>query len=85
MTISLYATNMMSSTSHLLFSPVFHKFPNLKVALSEGNIGWVPYMLERIDAVWERHRHYQNVVQDVCRRRCGSGTCTAASSTTTSG
>jgi predicted TIM-barrel fold metal-dependent hydrolase len=56
---------MMSSTSHLLFSPVFHKFPNLKVALSEGNIGWVPYMLERIDAVWERHRHYQNVVQDV--------------------
>lgn len=64
-TISLYATNMMSSTSHLLFSPVFHKFPNLKVALSEGNIGWVPYMLERIDAVWERHRHYQNVVQDV--------------------
>jgi predicted TIM-barrel fold metal-dependent hydrolase len=38
----------------LLFSPVFRKFPDLKVALSEGGIGWIPHYLERAD------RHVQN-------------------------
>src|SRR5690606_34719303 len=37
----------------------------LKFALSEGGIGWVPYMLERIDETWERHRFYQNVNRTV--------------------
>ncbi|TVZ02168.1 amidohydrolase [Trebonia kvetii] len=64
-TISLYATNSMSATTHLLFSPVFHRHPKLKVALSEGGVGWIPYLLERIDRAWERHRWYQNVVKDV--------------------
>ena len=49
----------------LLLSPVFHKFPGLKVALSEGGIGWMPWMLERIDYTWERHRHYTGINQDV--------------------
>jgi hypothetical protein len=64
-TISLYATNSMSATTHLLFSPVFHHHPKLKVALSEGGVGWIPYLLERIDRAWERHRWYQNVAKDV--------------------
>ncbi|NED60919.1 amidohydrolase, partial [Streptomyces sp. SID10244] len=33
--------------------------------LSEGGIGWVPYMLERMDGVWEKHRFYQNIDQSV--------------------
>jgi predicted TIM-barrel fold metal-dependent hydrolase len=44
---------------------VFYKFPGLKVALSEGGIGWVPYLLERIDQTWERHRWYQNINKEV--------------------
>ncbi|MGW0593735.1 amidohydrolase family protein [Streptosporangium sp. NPDC002607] len=59
--ISLFGLNSMSATSELLLSPVFHKFPNLKIALSEGGIGWMPYMVERIDFVWERHRWYNDV------------------------
>jgi predicted TIM-barrel fold metal-dependent hydrolase len=62
-TIALFGCNSMYTTADLLFSPVFHKFPRLKVALSEGGIGWVPYMLERIDYTWERHRYYSNVDQ----------------------
>jgi hypothetical protein len=30
-------------------------FPDLKVALSEGGIGWVPYFLERVDYNYRRH------------------------------
>lgn len=64
-TISLFGCNSMYSTADLLFSPVFHKHPKLKVGLSEGGIGWMPYLLERIDLTWERHRFYQNVNQEV--------------------
>jgi predicted TIM-barrel fold metal-dependent hydrolase len=62
-TITLFGCNSMYATADLLFSPVFHRHPGLKVALSEGGIGWVPYLLERADYTWERHRFYQNVDQ----------------------
>ncbi|AFR49481.1 amidohydrolase family protein [Gordonia sp. KTR9] len=63
--IALFGCNSMYATADLLFSPVFHRHPRLKFALSEGGIGWVPYMLERIDATWEKHRFYQNINQTV--------------------
>ncbi|MEV4235345.1 MULTISPECIES: amidohydrolase family protein [unclassified Nocardia] len=64
-TISLFGCNSMFATADLLFSPVFHRHPKLKVGLSEGGIGWMPYMLERMDGTWERHRFYQNINQDI--------------------
>jgi predicted TIM-barrel fold metal-dependent hydrolase len=45
----------------LTFSHVFHKFPNLKIALSEGGIGWISYIKERMDYVWERQKHWAGV------------------------
>jgi predicted TIM-barrel fold metal-dependent hydrolase len=33
----------------LVTAGTFKKFPNLKVALSEGGIGWVPFILDRMD------------------------------------
>jgi predicted TIM-barrel fold metal-dependent hydrolase len=33
----------------LITSGTFRKFPNLKVALSEGGIGWVAFLLDRMD------------------------------------
>ncbi len=63
-TISLFACNSMFAAADLIFSPVFHRHPKLKVGLSEGGIGWMPYLLERMDNTWERHRFYQNLNQD---------------------
>ena len=37
------------------------KFPELKLAYSEGQIGWIPYILERADDVWEEHRAWGGV------------------------
>ena len=62
---TLMGTNSMASVADLLFSPVFHKHPDLKVSVSEGGIGWIPWLLERADLTWERHRFYQNVHQSV--------------------
>jgi len=36
----------------LLWGPAFRKYPDLKVAFSEGGIGWIPFLLDRVD------RHY---------------------------
>jgi predicted TIM-barrel fold metal-dependent hydrolase len=41
-----------------LFSGMFDRFPNLKVALSEGEIGWIPYYLERAEQVLDKQRHW---------------------------
>ncbi|HUZ09413.1 MAG TPA: amidohydrolase family protein [Acidimicrobiales bacterium] len=59
--IALFGLNSQQTTVDLLLSPVFRKFPRLKVALSEGGIGWMPYILERTDYSWDRHRWYQDV------------------------
>src|SRR5262245_29672529 len=34
-----------------LFSGVFTRFPHLKIALSEGGIGWIPYFVQRAQQV----------------------------------
>lgn len=34
-----------------MFSGVFKRFPNLKIALSEGGIGWIPYFVQRSQQV----------------------------------
>jgi predicted TIM-barrel fold metal-dependent hydrolase len=39
-----------------LFSPIFRKFPKLKIALAEGGIGWIPYFLERADFTYHQHK-----------------------------
>lgn len=61
--IALFGCNSMYAYADLVFSPVFHRHPNLKFALSEGGVGWLPYMMERCDQVWEKHRFYQNIDQ----------------------
>ncbi|MGD9701248.1 MAG: amidohydrolase family protein [Acidimicrobiia bacterium] len=37
------------AATDLITSGTFRKFPSLKVALSEGGIGWVPFLLDRVD------------------------------------
>ena len=53
--------NAMSSMADYLFSGVLVRNPKLKLAYSEGQIGWIPYILERADDVWEQHRAWGGV------------------------
>src|SRR3954447_10170055 len=53
--ITLTPMNIVQAAADLVWSPVLRKFPDLKVALSEGGIGWIPYFLERIDYNYRRH------------------------------
>jgi predicted TIM-barrel fold metal-dependent hydrolase len=53
--------NAMASLCDFLFSGILVRFPRLTLAYSEGQIGWIPYILERVDDVWERHRTWTGV------------------------
>jgi len=53
--------NAMSSLSDFLFSGVLVRHPRLRLAYSEGQIGWMPYILERADDVWLQHRAWGGV------------------------
>jgi predicted TIM-barrel fold metal-dependent hydrolase len=54
--ITLQPMNIQSAAADLLWSRVLKNYPELRVALSEGGTGWVPYFLERVDRTYEMHR-----------------------------
>jgi predicted TIM-barrel fold metal-dependent hydrolase len=45
--------NAMGSLCDYLFSGTLARFPKLTIAYSEGQVGWMPYILERADKLWE--------------------------------
>jgi predicted TIM-barrel fold metal-dependent hydrolase len=44
-----------------LTSGVLERFGRLRIALSEGQVGWMPYILERLDQVWDARPVYGNL------------------------
>ena len=52
--------NAMASLADWLFSGKLMQYPKLKLAYSEGQIGWIPYALERADTVWDQHDAWQH-------------------------
>jgi predicted TIM-barrel fold metal-dependent hydrolase len=55
-TFSLGPTSAMFCLNDWLFSGQFVRHPDLKVCLSEGGIGWIPYILQRATWVLDRNR-----------------------------
>jgi predicted TIM-barrel fold metal-dependent hydrolase len=62
--MALTAENSVHAFVDWLCSGVLVRHPNLKVALSEGQVGWMPFMMERLDSVWERSHFYGNNLRD---------------------
>jgi predicted TIM-barrel fold metal-dependent hydrolase len=50
--------NAMASLADFLWSGRLVRFPNLKLAYSESQIGWIPFLLERIDSKWRDARSW---------------------------
>jgi hypothetical protein len=53
--ITLQPMNIVQAAADLLWSAPIKKYPGLKIALSEGGTGWIPYFLERADRTFEMH------------------------------
>jgi predicted TIM-barrel fold metal-dependent hydrolase len=54
--ITLQPINICQAAADLVWSRVFKEFPALRVALSEGGTGWIPYFLDRLDRTYDMHR-----------------------------
>jgi hypothetical protein len=48
--------NSATSLIDFLFSGVLVRYPGLKLLYAESQIGWIPYVVERVDDIWETHR-----------------------------
>ncbi len=53
--ITLQPMNIVQAAADLLWSKPVKDYPDLKIALSEGGTGWIPYFLERADRTYEMH------------------------------
>ncbi|MGE0136860.1 MAG: amidohydrolase family protein [Ilumatobacteraceae bacterium] len=50
----IIGVNSMIACADWLHSNLFVRFPNLRIVLSEGGIGWVPYVLERATRMFHK-------------------------------
>ena len=59
--VSLNGLNSMMAGVDWMLSGILELFPNIKVILSEGGAGWVPYILERADKAFHDKRIKRNL------------------------
>jgi predicted TIM-barrel fold metal-dependent hydrolase len=53
--ITLQPMNICQAAADLVWSRVIKNFPDIRIALSEGGTGWIPYFLDRIDRTYDMH------------------------------
>ncbi|MEU6541221.1 amidohydrolase family protein [Streptomyces sp. NPDC047000] len=53
--ITLQPINLVQAAADLIWSRVLKEYPGVRIALSEGGTGWIPYFLDRIDRTFEMH------------------------------
>ena len=79
----VFLTSAMALTDWLL-SGVLVRYPNLRICFAEGQIGWIPYVLERADSIWAKEVWaVQKQLPEPPSRSCARST--ARSSTTAPG
>ncbi len=57
-TLTLMPVNIVQVAADIIWSDFLRKYPDLKVSLSEGGIGWVPYFLERVDRTYQQQHRW---------------------------
>lgn len=56
--ITAMPISIANSAADWTFASFWRRYPDLRMALSEGGIGWVPYFLERADFTFEHHHEW---------------------------
>ncbi|MBI3635768.1 MAG: amidohydrolase [Candidatus Rokubacteria bacterium] len=56
--IALMPIALTEVVSALTFTGILARHPKLHFVLVEGGIGWIPYLLERLDQTFEKHRFW---------------------------
>lgn len=56
--ITTMPMSIANSAADWLFASFWKRHPKLRMALSEGGIGWIPYFMERADFTYEHHHEW---------------------------
>jgi predicted TIM-barrel fold metal-dependent hydrolase len=51
--ITQFQINMANILTSMIFSGTLERHPRVRLVLGESGIGWIPYILQRMDAEWE--------------------------------
>jgi predicted TIM-barrel fold metal-dependent hydrolase len=66
--MTINVENSMNAFVDWLLSGVLEQHRTLKVAFSEGQVGWIPFFLERMDNHWERSAQFGDLQERVPQR-----------------
>ncbi|MEE9285971.1 MAG: amidohydrolase family protein, partial [Dehalococcoidia bacterium] len=55
------STWVQRSLGHMVLNGVFERYPKLRIVSAESDVGWVPYVLERIDYIFDRRRSFYTI------------------------
>ena len=53
--IQMQPMNVSTAAADLLWSDIPRRYPDVRIALSEGGSGWVPYFMDRADRTYNMH------------------------------
>jgi predicted TIM-barrel fold metal-dependent hydrolase len=56
--VALTSENSVHALVDWLLCGALPRHPSLKIALSESQVGWMPFILERLDSAWRRSKNY---------------------------
>jgi predicted TIM-barrel fold metal-dependent hydrolase len=63
--VPLTTENSVHALVDWLLCGALARYPNLKIALSESQVGWMPFVLERLDSAWRRSRKYDPSIYEL--------------------
>lgn len=74
-----FGVELLLAFGALAVGGVLMRFPTLKVALLEGNCGWLPWWLDRLDDQWKKYGrgeavHLDALPSEYFQRQCWIGT-----------
>ena len=76
---SAFSLELMTAMGAMLVGGACQRFPDLRIAYLEGNCGWLPWWLDRLDDQWKKYGGGESVQLDALpseyfKRQCWIGT-----------
>jgi predicted TIM-barrel fold metal-dependent hydrolase len=63
--VALTSENSVHALVDWLLCGALPRYPSLKIALSESQVGWMPFILERLDSAWRRSKNYDPSIYEL--------------------
>lgn len=59
--LSINCQNAINAFCDWIIAGILYRHPRMKIALSEGQVGWMPFFMDRMDFVWQDSHMYSQL------------------------